>query len=30
MIEIDRHHKPVPTNIALMIEPKFTDKTSLP
>ena len=30
MIEIDRHHKPVPTNIALMVEPKFTDKTSLP
>ncbi len=30
MIEIDRHHKPVSTNIALMVEPKFTDKTSLP
>lgn len=30
MIEIDRHHKPVATNIALMEEPHFVQKTSLP
>ena len=30
MIEIDRHHKPVPTNIALMEEPRHVEKTSLP
>lgn len=30
MIEIDRHHKPVPTNIVLMEEPRHVEKTSLP
>lgn len=30
MIEIDLDHKPVPTNIALMEEPRHVGKTSLP
>jgi hypothetical protein len=30
MIEIDRYHKPIPTNIALMEEPRHVEKTSLP
>lgn len=30
MIEIDRYHKSVASNIALMEAPQYVDKTSLP
>jgi hypothetical protein len=30
MIEIDRHHKPIPSIVALMEEPVFVEKKRLP